>query len=139
MEKKKGKSKLPRKQRRKLSEAPQHARRKRTAAHYLGGERLAQEYKLKGRTLPRAIPIKKGDTVVIMRGDAEIKGVEAKVESVDPNTNLITLDGVVREKADKAKVARSVHASNVMILKADLSDPWRKKKIEKIATEGMSE
>lgn len=118
-------SRQPRKQRKLLYTAPLHKRRKWIAAH------LADDLILKYRR--RSLPVIKGDTVKVMRGD--FKGHVGKVRSVDTKKGRLEVEGVIITKVDGKKVPRPVHASNVVITKLNLTDPWRRKKLE----EGLPE
>lgn len=109
----------PRKQRKMRYNAPIHRRRKMIASH------LAEELMLKYNK--RSVPVKKGDTVKIIRGG--LKGHIGKVASVDTKKMKITVEGATAAKADKSQVARPIDPSNVIITHLDLSDPWRSKKI----------
>ncbi|MFQ5911087.1 MAG: 50S ribosomal protein L24 [Thermoplasmata archaeon] len=117
------KSTKARKQRKELYNAPWHRRRKRMAAHlspkYLGDEKKAY---------PRAVPVRKGDTVLVVRGAD--KGHEGKVASTDTKSMTITIEGLTRKKADGTQIGKKIHPSNVTITKLDLSDPMRREKIE---------
>ncbi|MCD6448565.1 MAG: 50S ribosomal protein L24 [Thermoplasmata archaeon] len=118
-------SRQPRKQRKLLYTAPLHKRRKWIAAH------LADDLILKYKR--RSLPVIKGDTVKVMRGD--FKGHVGKVRSVDTKKGRLEVEGVIITKVDGKKVPRPVHASNVVITKLNLTDPWRRKKLE----EGLPE
>ena len=109
----------PRKQRKMRYNAPIHRRRKMIASH------LAEDLMLKYNK--RSVPVKKGDTVKIIRGG--LKGHIGKVASVDTKKMKITMEGATIAKADKSQVARPIDPSNVIITHLDLSDPWRSKKI----------
>jgi len=109
----------PRKQRKMRYNAPIHRRRKMIASH------LAEDLMLKYNK--RSVPVKKGDTVKIIRGG--LKGHIGKVASVDTRKMKITVEGATIAKADKSQVARPIDPSNVIITHLDLSDPWRSKKI----------
>jgi len=113
----------PRTQRKRAANAPLHEKRIRTASH------LAPEVhdKAKGR-LPRALPVRKGDTVRIMRGG--FRGKEGKVVSVDRVRGTVVVEGVTLEKVDEKKVARPLHASNLLIIRMDDTDAWRRRKFE---------
>ncbi len=76
----------------------------------------------------RSFPVRTGDTVLIMRGD--FKGVTGKVVRVDRKRLRVYVEGVTRRKVDGTTVLVPIHVSNVMITKLDLSDPWRKRKLE---------
>jgi large subunit ribosomal protein L24 len=80
----------------------------------------------------RSLPVRKGDTVKIVRGSEGIKGVETKVSEVDLKRRKLILDGITIAKADGTQKARPVDPSNCIITKLDLSDPIRKSKLEKL-------
>ena len=105
------KSKQPRKQRKALFTAPLHKRQKLVSAHL--SPELRAEYGV------RSLPVRKGDTVRIMRG--MMKDVEGKVTEVDLKRLRVFVDGATREKADGSTVNLPIHPSNLMIIKLDLS------------------
>ncbi|UCD92871.1 MAG: 50S ribosomal protein L24 [Methanobacteriota archaeon] len=112
------KTKKPGKQRKRQWEAPMHHRRKMMRAH------LAPKYLEAGKR--RSFTVRKGDLVRIMRG--EFKGDEGKVEEVDLTKMLVTIEKITQAKADESQTARRIHASNLMIIKPDISDRRRLKK-----------
>ncbi|MDD1768406.1 MAG: 50S ribosomal protein L24 [Methanomassiliicoccales archaeon] len=112
-----------RKQRKALFNAPAHVRRRAVSSHLSGA--LMKEHR------KRSVPVIKGDTVMIVRGDADIVGTEGKVSKVDTKHGRLTVEGVTTTKADGAQTARSVHASKVVITKLDLSDSWRKERLQR--------
>jgi len=115
------KSKQPRKQRKFLYTAPLHLRNKLMVAPVSPDLRIKHGVK--------RLPVRKGDTVIVTRGD--FKDLEGKVVKVDLKKYRIYIEGVTREKTDKSTVYYPVHPSNVVITKLDLSDKWRKKIIER--------
>lgn len=110
-------------QRRRMAKAPLHRKRILASAH------LAPELhdKAKGR-LPRALPVRKGDTIRVMRGG--FRGREGKVVSVDRTDGTVVVEGITIEKVDEKKVARPLHASNLLIIRMDDTDAWRRRKFE---------
>jgi large subunit ribosomal protein L24 len=80
----------------------------------------------------RSIPVKKGDTVKILRGGEGTRGMEAKVANVDLKYLTLTLEGVTIAKADGTQKAKPIQPSNCIITKLDMSDPLRKEKLNKI-------
>jgi len=107
-----------RKQRKRAFNAPLHVRRKMMSAH------LASKYLDQEKTVyPRAVPVRKGDTVWISRGDD--KGKEGKVATVDYRAGIVTIEGITHAKADGKQVAKKIHPSNLIITKLDTSDPRR--------------
>jgi large subunit ribosomal protein L24 len=113
--------KNPGKQRKMLFNAPAHLRHKLMAAP-MSPELLAQ----KGI---KALPVRKGDTVRIMRGDH--KGFEGKVSRVDLKAYRIYLEGLTREKVDGTAVFVALHPSKVMIKTLNLDDKLRKAVLER--------
>jgi len=118
----------PRTQRKRAANAPLHVKRVLTSSH------LADEVhaKAKGR-LPRALPVRKGDTVRIMRGG--FRGREGRVVSVDRVHGTVVVEGITIEKVDEKKVERPVHASNLLIIRLDDTDAWRRRKFEEAGAE----
>ncbi|MDH5806547.1 MAG: 50S ribosomal protein L24 [Candidatus Methanomethylicaceae archaeon] len=76
----------------------------------------------------RSATVRKGDTVLVMRGD--YKGHEGKVTSVNYSKNRITIEGINIKKADGSLRPVLIHPSKVMITKLDLTDKKRKEKFE---------
>ena len=108
--------KNPRKQRKRLFNAPAHIRHKLMAAP-LSNELAAS----KGA---KTLPVRKGDTVRILRGDN--KGFEGKVSRVDLKAYRIYLEGLTREKVDGTNIFLPIHPSKVQIRNLNLDDKWRK-------------
>ena len=119
------KSIKPRKQRKTFYNAPLHKKRKWIAAHL--SENLLLKYD------KRSAPVVTGDTVKVMRGS--FKGHEDKVASVHVKNQTVEVEGITTVKADGTKIARSLHASNLLITKLNLTDRWRRQKLE----QGLSE
>ncbi|MGB9841154.1 MAG: 50S ribosomal protein L24 [Candidatus Bathyarchaeales archaeon] len=113
--------KSPRKQRKQLYTAPAHLRHKLMAAP------LSQE--LAASKGVKSLPVRKGDTVQVMRGDH--KGFEGKVSRVDLARRRIFIEGLTREKVDGTTIFVPVHPSKVMIKNLKLDDKWRQKIVER--------
>jgi large subunit ribosomal protein L24 len=111
----------PRKQRKRLHNAPAHLRHKLMAAP-LSPELISS----KGA---KTLPVRKGDTVRVVRGDH--MGFEGKVSRVDLKRYRIFLEGLTREKVDGTNIFVSVHPSKVMIKNLKLDDKWRKAIVER--------
>jgi large subunit ribosomal protein L24 len=118
------KSSKARKQRKAFFNAPLHQRRKQIGSHL--EENLLLKYD------KRRLPIVQGDTVKIMRG--AFKGHENKVTSILLKKHLVEIEGVTITKADGKQVAQPVHPSNLLITKLNLTDKWRRQRLE----EGLS-
>jgi len=114
-----------RKQRKELFNAPLHKKRKWISAHL--EEKLLLKYDR------RAISVIKGDTVKVMRGS--FKGHEDKIAGVNISKRYVEIEGLTMTKADGKKIAKPMHPSNLLITKLDLTDTWRRKKLER----GLSE
>lgn len=119
------KSIKPGKQRKRLYNAPLHKKRKWVAAHLAENLLLKYDY--------RSASVVKGDTVKVMRGS--FKGHEDKVARVNIRKQVVEIEGITIVKADGTKIAKPLHASNLLITKLNLTDKWRRKKLEK----GLSE
>lgn len=105
----------PSKQRKEIYRAEGQKLRKLLAAP------LSEELrKTQGR---RSYPVRKGDTVKIVRGD--FAGVEGKVTTVDTDNRRLFVEGVTREMTSGTSTNVSVHSSKVMITKLNLDDKWR--------------
>jgi len=113
-------SKKPRKQRKQLFNAPLHKKRRWIASH------LAENLLLKYDR--RSMPVIKGDTVKVMRGS--FKGHEDKITQVNVKRRSVEIEGVTMLKADGKKIAKPVHPSNLLITKMNLTDNWRREKLE---------
>ncbi|ADZ09037.1 ribosomal protein L24 [Methanobacterium lacus] len=114
-------SKQPRKQRKLIYKAPLHIRHKLMSVKL--SEELREQYKR------RSLPVKKGDTIKVMRGD--FKDHEGKIEKVDLKNYRVMIEGMSVQKPDGNKVYHSVHPSNIMILELDLEDDERNEIIER--------
>jgi large subunit ribosomal protein L24 len=110
------KVKNPGKQRKRLFNAPAHICHKLMAAPLT--KELAEKQGVK------TLPVRKGDTVQIQRGDN--KGFEGKVSRVDLKSYRIYIEGLTREKVDGTNIFLPVHPSKVMIKNLSLDDKKRK-------------
>lgn len=110
----------PSKQRAALYNAPPHRRRRILSAS------LSTELKTsQGRN---SYPVRKGDTVKILRGD--FAGIEGKIANIDTKRQRLFVEGVSREKVAGTSTNVSVHSSKVMITKLNLDDKWRAESIK---------
>lgn len=113
-------SSQPRKQRKYRHNAPLHIRQNFMHVH------LSPELRTKYRT--RAIQVKKGDKVKLLRG--KFKKQEGKVDHLHLQYNRVFVTGVDYIKKDGTKVLVPLAPSNLMITVLDLSDKRRKEKLE---------
>jgi large subunit ribosomal protein L24 len=113
--------KKPAKQRRMLHNAPDHVR------HKLLGAPLSPELRKSRRV--RTLPVRKGDTVRVVRGDH--KGFEGKISRIDKKRYRIYVEGLTRDKVDGTAIFIPVHPSKIIIKNLNLDDKWRKKILER--------
>jgi len=111
----------PRKQRKFIYKAPLHIRHKLMSVTL--SDELREQY---GR---RSLPVRKGDTIKVMRGD--FKDHEGKVEKVDLKNYRVMIEGMSVQKPDGNKVYHPVHPSNIRILELDIEDDERNEVIER--------
>src|SRR5512136_2539294 len=110
----------PRKQRYMLYNAPLHKKRKWISSH------LAENLLLKYDR--RSLPVVKGDTVKVMRGN--YRGHEDKISKVNVRDQTVEIEGVTITTAKGTKIAKPIHASNLLITKLNVTDKWRRRKLE---------
>ena len=108
-------SKQKRKQIKYKANAPLHLRLKLVSAN------LSKE--LKKKYSRRSFPIRKGDTVKIMRG--QFKSKSGKVSSVNRAKLRISIEGIQRQKKDGTKVDVWFNPSNVQLQEIILEDKKR--------------
>ncbi|AWR99403.1 50S ribosomal protein L24 [Metallosphaera hakonensis] len=92
-------------------------------------DELSKEYSI------RRIPVRKDDTVRVMRGDNY--GFEGKVTQVFPATGRISIEGLTRKKADGTPIYIKIHASKVEITKLNTNDPKRRDAITRKASKSQ--
>ena len=108
-----------------LHNAPLHKKRKWISSH------LAENLLLKYDR--RSLPVVKGDTVKVMRGN--YRGHEDKISKVNVRDQTVEIEGVTITTAKGTKIAKPIHASTLLITKLNVTDKWRRKKLES----GLSE
>ncbi len=114
------KSRQTRKQRKAQQNAPHHQKRK------IMSSTLAPN--LRKKYNKRSLPVREGDEVEIMRGG--FAGGIDKVVKVNRRSRKVYIENVTVKKADESQEPYGVHPSNLRIVKLNLSDPWRKRKLE---------
>jgi len=98
-------SKSPRKQRKYRYNAPLHVKRKFLSVHL--SKELRQKY---GK---RALPVRKGDEVVVLRG--KYKKMSGKVSKVDVKEGKVYIEGITRKKVAGTEILVNFEPSNLMI------------------------
>jgi large subunit ribosomal protein L24 len=91
---------------------------------------------LKASNGRRTYPVRKGDTVKIVRGD--FAGIEGKITKIDMKRQRLFVEGVSREKVAGTSTNVSIHSSKVIITKLNLDDKWRSDSI-KLTSEATRE
>ncbi|MFY9606172.1 MAG: 50S ribosomal protein L24 [Thermoplasmata archaeon] len=112
------------KQRKARANAPLHLKKRMVSAHL--DSALMKEFNV------RSVPVRKGDTVKIIRGNKDFKTSEAKVAHVDLRNLKIIVENITIPKADGTQKPKPVDPSDVLLTKLDLSDPWRKNKLDSL-------
>jgi len=103
-----------------LYNAPLHKKRKWISSH------LAENLLLKYDR--RSLPVVKGDTVKVMRGN--YRGHEDKISKVNVRDQTVEIEGVTITTAKGTKIAKPIHASTLLITKLNITDKWRRQKLE---------
>ena len=114
-------SRQPRKQRKYRAQAPLHVKRKLVSAH------LSKE--LRKKYAKRAVVLKKGDIIKIMRGS--FKGKQGKIMNINVKKIAVYVEGIQRTRKDGTKVSVAFHPSNLLIITLNLEDKKRVKVIER--------
>ena len=122
-------SKQPRKQRRALYTAPYHRRHREMSTPIDRG--LRERQLSRGFLYPRAIPVRKGDRVLIVRGEG--KGNRAaKVAKINRKARKVYIEGYTYFKSDGTELQRPIDASNLVIINPDWSDIRRRKLLNRV-------
>ncbi|MFH1638273.1 MAG: 50S ribosomal protein L24 [Candidatus Woesearchaeota archaeon] len=111
----------PRKQHKYVYNAPLHIRQKLMGAHL--SKDLASKYGIK------TLPVKKGDTVKVMRG--QFKKKVGKVTGMQLKKGCVRIEGVEQVKKDGTKALYPIKPSNIMITELNIDDRKRKKIIDR--------
>ncbi|MHA1377736.1 MAG: 50S ribosomal protein L24 [Candidatus Helarchaeota archaeon] len=129
----KKKTKSPSKQRKRLYNLPIHKRNKLFNVKLIPD--LVAEYGV------RRLPVKKGDFIIITKG--EFSDIEGKVKKIDKKKVQIFIEGANVEKKDGSSLELPIHPSQIVIskLKKDKDREKiidrRKREIEEIVEEEL--
>ena len=85
----------------------------------------------RGFMYPRAMPVKKGDRVMIVRGEGKSKSATA-ISLVDRKARKVYVEGFTYFKSDGTELQRPIDASNLVIINPDWSDIRRRKILNRI-------
>ena len=122
-------SKQPRKQRLARYTAPYHRRHREMSAPIDRG--LRERQLSRGFMYPRAIPVRMGDRVMIVRGEGKT-GSASKVAKIDRKARKVYVEGFTYFKSDGTELQRPVDASNLVIINPDWSDVRRRKLLNRV-------
>lgn len=113
-------SKKPKKQRKYRAKAPLHIKQKFVSVH------LSKE--LRKKFQKRNLHVRKGDTVIVLRG--QFRGKNGKVEKVDLKSSRVYITGMESTKKDGSKALYPFTPSNLMIKEIFADDKKRMKKLK---------
>ena len=122
-------SKQPRKQRLAHYTAPYHRRHREMSSPIDKG--LRERQLSRGFMYPRSMPVKKGDRVMIVRGEGKSKSATA-VSLVDRKARKVYVEGFTYFKSDGTELQRPIDASNLVIINPDWSDIRRRNILNRI-------
>lgn len=108
-----------------------------SATHLGKGLRAHLAENLIVRYKTRAVTVRVGDTVKVLRGD--YRGHSGKIIEVFPDRGRIAVEGVTVKKSDQTEVPKPVYPSNVVVTRLDLSDRRRREKLGATAEEAGPE
>ena len=109
--------------------APYHRRHREMSSPIDKG--LRERQLSRGFMYPRAMPVKKGDRVMIVRGEGKSKSATA-VSLVDRKARKVYVEGFTYFKSDGTELQRPIDASNLVIINPDWSDIRRRKILNRI-------
>ncbi len=110
----------PRRQRRAVYDADSFARRRRMTVP------LSRE--LRGRFHRRSLPVRKGDTVLVMRGS--FVGREERVAKVDRRGYSVTLDNVTLKSGEEKLKPLPIRTNHLLLVRLNLADAWRREALK---------
>ena len=110
-------------QRKAQANASAHVKRKMLSAHL--SDDLREKY---GKRTARVC---KGDSVIVVRGNEDIRNIEGKVVNVYTKTGRVAIEGITIKQADGTEAERPIHASNLVITKLNTEDAWRMDSLSK--------
>ncbi|RZD37796.1 MAG: 50S ribosomal protein L24 [Methanobacteriota archaeon] len=119
----------PRKQRLARYTAPYHRRHREMSAPVDKG--LREKQLARGFMYPRSMPVRKGDRVLVVRGEGKSKSV-TKVAKVDRKARKVYVEGFTYFKSDGTELQRPIDPSNLVIINPDWSDIYRRKLLTRV-------
>ena len=119
----------PRKQRLARYTAPYHRRHREMSAPVDKG--LREKQLARGFMYPRSMPVRKGDRVLIVRGEGRAKSA-TRVAKVDRKARKVYVEGFTYFKSDGTELQRPIDPSNLVIINPDWSDIYRRKLLTRV-------
>ena len=119
----------PRKQRLARYTAPYHRRHREMSAPVDKG--LREKQLARGFMYPRSMPVRKGDRVLIVRGEGRSKSA-TRVAKVDRKARKVYVEGFTYFKSDGTELQRPIDPSNLVIINPDWSDIYRRKLLTRV-------
>jgi len=110
----------PRRQRRAVYNADTFERRLRMTVP------LSRE--LRSRFHIRSVPLRKGDTVRVMKGS--FVGREERVAKMDRRSYTVTLDNVTLKSGEEKLKPLPVRTNHLLIVRLNLADAWRRRSLQ---------
>lgn len=108
-------SKQPRKQKKYAANAPLHIKKNLMHAN------LSKELRKKHNK--RSLPVRKGDEVMVMRG--EFKKKKGKVTEVLLKQLKVLVEGIQKKKKDGSKIDIKIEPSNLQVVELNMDDKRR--------------
>lgn len=122
-------SKRPGKQRKYAAKAPLHVKQKLVSAN------LSKELRAKHKV--RSLPLRKGDTVKVMRG--KFKGKKGKITEVMLKLSKVKVEGIQIKKMDGSKSDVKMQPSKMQIQELNMDDKRRLKNLNKSGNQEKKE
>ncbi|MBI3623803.1 50S ribosomal protein L24 [Candidatus Pacearchaeota archaeon] len=113
-------SKIPKKQRKYLANAPLHIKKKLISVN------LSKD--LRKKFGKRNVSVRKNDIVKIMRG--KFKGKQGKIMGVNLKKQIVIVENVQVKKMDGSKVNVPLKTSNLQIIELNLDDKKRSESLQ---------
>jgi large subunit ribosomal protein L24 len=110
----------PRRQRKAVYEADIFERRLRMTVP------LSRE--LRARFHRRSVPLRKGDTVRVMKGS--FVGREERVQKVDRRSYTVTLDNVTLKSGEEKLKPLPIRTAHLLLVRLNLADEWRREALK---------
>jgi len=85
----------------------------------------------RGFMYPRAMPVRKGDRVMVVRGEGKSKSA-TKIAKIDRKGRKVYVEGFTYFKSDGTELQRPIDASNLVIINPDWSDIRRRNLLTRV-------